>query len=348
MEIWNKVNAFVILSIFFCVFYGFFYFWFNPIFGNGDRNASLFVIQNTIYKKMLETIHQLSQTLLPLSSSPFWGFVFFFLISFTVGILAAMFGIGGGFFFTPFFHSVIGLPPVQAVATSMFQIPFMSASGSATYLLQKKVQIKPALWLLAGAIPSSQITAWFFSYYSLKDKTASPQADHLAIDIFLILLYTFVIGGTGFFILLKKSKDDKPLTLPTNNSNQPVYHIPKFSILTTGLLFGFVASALGVGGGFLTVPYFLFFLKMPASQATATSLFTMFFLSIITSTQYLLLGHPVVPLSLLAALGTMSGAQLGSRMAIHLPSHVLKKFFGLIQILVVIVYLLRELPKFFH
>lgn len=284
---------------------------------------------------MFDIIQQLSEVLSPLSSSAPTAFVIFFIISFLVGVIASVFGVGGGFFFTPFFHSVIGLSAVQAVATSMFQIPFMSASGSIAYLRRKKVEVSAALWLLLGAIPSSQITAWFFSHLSR-------EGEHSSLDLFLMIVFSVMMTTLGLYTIFKKSDSPKNESTETNEASDKL-KIHKSSILLTGLVFGFIASALGVGGGFLTVPYFIHVLKMPAVKASATSLFAMFFISLITSLQYLFFSQAIVSLSLLAALGTMLGAQLGSRIAVYLPPKILKKSFGVLQIIVVILYLIKKL-----
>ena len=59
---------------------------------------------------------------------------------FFTGILASAMGVGGGFIFTPFFHGVIGLGGVQAVATSMGQIPITSLSAVYRYYKNKKIK----------------------------------------------------------------------------------------------------------------------------------------------------------------------------------------------------------------
>lgn len=278
-------------------------------------------------------LQNLIETLAPLGDNAFFSFGIFFMFSFVVGVIAAMFGVGGGFFFTPFFHSVIGLPAIQAVATSTLQIPFLSASGSIAYLYEKKVEMTVAFWLLLGAIPSSQITVWLFSHLS--------QENNIFTDYFLLVSYTLLMGGLGMYGFFKKEKkttiyQDKRDYISGN----------KISIFVTGLLFGLIAASLGIGGGFLAVPYFTHILKMPISKATATSLFAMFFISLIAGLQYWFYGHTQVSLAFLAAIGTMSGAQLGSRAAMRISSYVLKKTFSLLQIVVVVLYLLRYFKIF--
>ncbi|RME92651.1 MAG: hypothetical protein D6767_02720, partial [Candidatus Hydrogenedentota bacterium] len=92
-------------------------------------------------------------TAAPLS---FWSLP---LIGFAVGAISALFGVGGGFFFTPFFNVVLGLPLPVAVATSTAQIPFMAASGTFHYYRKGNLDIKNALWLGVPTILFSIITS---------------------------------------------------------------------------------------------------------------------------------------------------------------------------------------------
>ena len=55
--------------------------------------------------------------------------IFILFISFAVGVLSGLFGIGGGFLMTPFLI-FIGIPPVYAVPNEINNILATSVSGS--------------------------------------------------------------------------------------------------------------------------------------------------------------------------------------------------------------------------
>jgi len=54
--------------------------------------------------------------------------------NFGIGILAALFGIGGGLIFTPFAVTVLGFPILVAVATSVFTLLFTVSAAVLTHI----------------------------------------------------------------------------------------------------------------------------------------------------------------------------------------------------------------------
>ncbi|TWI53995.1 sulfite exporter TauE/SafE family protein [Halalkalibacter nanhaiisediminis] len=72
-------------------------------------------------------------------------------ISFIVGLLSGMFGIGGGAMMVPVMIILFGFPAHIAVATSMLMIFLSSITGSITHLALGNVEWLIALWLTAGA-----------------------------------------------------------------------------------------------------------------------------------------------------------------------------------------------------
>jgi len=107
-----------------------------------------------------------------------------------------------------------------------------------------------------------------------------------------------------------------------------------------GLLAGYLAGFLGIGGGFIVVPALTFlFLKDPVTapwaihMAVATSLSTM----LVTSLSSLLAHHRKAaihwPLVRSLAVGLMAGAILGAAIADFLQGEILIRIFGLFAIL---------------
>jgi uncharacterized membrane protein YfcA len=78
-------------------------------------------------------------------------------ISFLVGLLSAVMGVGGGFIMVPAMIYLIGMPVLVVVGTSLFQIIFVMAN--VTFLLAlntQTVDVVLALLLLVGAAAGAQ------------------------------------------------------------------------------------------------------------------------------------------------------------------------------------------------
>ena len=79
-------------------------------------------------------------------------------IGFVVGILAAIMGVGGGFFMVPAMIYVLGMPTSVVVGTSLFQIIFVTANVTFLQAYQNQtVDIVLALLLMTGGVVGAQI-----------------------------------------------------------------------------------------------------------------------------------------------------------------------------------------------
>ncbi|WP_281976021.1 sulfite exporter TauE/SafE family protein [Halobacillus litoralis] len=72
-------------------------------------------------------------------------------LSFAVGMLSGLLGIGGGSLMVPAMILLLNIPPHIATATSMFIIFFTSISSSATHIALGHVEWAYTLWFIPGA-----------------------------------------------------------------------------------------------------------------------------------------------------------------------------------------------------
>uniref|UniRef100_A0A7C5EN76 Probable membrane transporter protein n=1 Tax=Desulfobacca acetoxidans TaxID=60893 RepID=A0A7C5EN76_9BACT len=86
--------------------------------------------------------------------------IFPFSIGTTVGIMAALLGVGGGFIMVPAMIYVIGMPTIVAIGTDLFQIVLTSANVTLQQaIVNKTVDLLLALILLAGSTIGAQFGA---------------------------------------------------------------------------------------------------------------------------------------------------------------------------------------------
>ena len=80
-------------------------------------------------------------------------------LSFLVGIISSLLGIGGGIIHVPALIFLLGFPVHIATATSHFVLAISTFSGGAAHLALGNVLIVPAIIVAALAIPGAQIGA---------------------------------------------------------------------------------------------------------------------------------------------------------------------------------------------
>nr|MDP2191361.1 sulfite exporter TauE/SafE family protein [Rhodoferax sp.] len=106
-------------------------------------------------------------------------------------------------------------------------------------------------------------------------------------------------------------------------------------LLSLGLVTGFLAGLLGIGGGMLMVPFLSIILTakgFPAEyvvkMAVATSLATICFTSLSSVRAHHQRGAVLWPVALTLAPGILVGSVLGAQLAVALPGKILSVFFS--------------------
>ncbi len=269
------------------------------------------------------------------------------------GLLAGMFGVGGGFLATPLLIFV-GIPPAVAVASQANQVVANSISSLQIQWRRGNVDLRMGLVLLLGGMIGSSAGVSLFTYLK-----RIGQIDFVIAVLYLVLLST--IGGLMLFESASTfiSRRRNP-TAPRGklHTHYLVHRLPwkmrfyksklyisAFLPLALGVAIGILSALLGVGGGFVLVPAMIYLLGMPTSVVIGTSNFQILFVAAnVTFLQSATNGTVDVVLALLLILGGVVGAPIGSRIAAKLPSVVLR---GLMSLLVLGVagQLLVELVK---
>jgi uncharacterized membrane protein YfcA len=117
-------------------------------------------------------------------------------------------------------------------------------------------------------------------------------------------------------------------------------------ILGLGAIIGLLASILGVGGSFIMVPAMIYLLKVPTKVVVGTSLFQIVFVAAFNTIVHAMANQTVdVMLGLLLMVGSVAGAQYGTRVGQKLRGEQLR---GLLALLVLAVAIRLALDLFVH
>ncbi|MBU6141203.1 MAG: sulfite exporter TauE/SafE family protein [Proteobacteria bacterium] len=282
------------------------------------------------------------QIYLPIAEIPV-NILLVLLLGLSAGLLAGMFGIGGGFLATPFLM-FIGIPPAIAVSTSTNQIIAASVSGLLAQLRKGNVDIKMGLFLVLGGFFGSSFGV---SIFRLLQKSGH-------IDIVIALVYVVFLGTISITMLVdsvrtlmakkygiiweKKSDSNisKFLQRIDNLPWQIHFHKSDISvsilvpiILSVGI--GILVSLMGIGGGFLMIPAMIYILRMPSSLVVGTSLFQIVFIaSNATFLQAITTNNVDIVLAFLMIISSAIGAQIGTRLGYKLDADSMRSFLALL------------------
>tara|TARA_X000000368_G_scaffold367406_1_gene314735 strand:- start:1394 stop:2527 length:1134 start_codon:yes stop_codon:yes gene_type:complete len=259
-------------------------------------------------------------------------------LSFSVGVLSGLFGVGGGFLMTPFLI-FMGIPPVYAVPNEVNNILATSVSGSLTHWFKNTLDYKMGLLIVSGGVVGTLLGITTFTYFS--------EIGKISLIISLLYMYLLAIVGTLMIIegvkevdqarkkiIIKKKLHEhnwfQGLPFRVRFQKSKLYESALTPILL-GLVVGFVAAMMGIGGAFLMVPAMIYIVGMPVKLIPGTSLFVTIFISaIVTILHAFNYGSIDLTLVVPLILGSILGVQLGQKLGQYLDSSHLKTLFALL------------------
>ena len=264
-----------------------------------------------------------------------------FSLSTAVGVLSGLFGVGG-FLMTPFLI-FLGIPPTYAVANEANNILATSVSGSTTYWFKNTLDYKMGLMIVAGGTVGTIIGILTFTYFKGIGK----------IDIVISLAYMYVLAIIGTAMLVQGIGEidrarKKIIIKKKLHSHYWIHGLPlrmrfkksklyesAFTPIIIGLLVGFIAAIMGIGGAFILVPAMIYIIGMPTKLIPGTSLFVTIFVSAIVTVLHAF-NYGSIDLILVAMLicGSIIGVQIGQKFGEFIDSSELKTLLAVLLLVV--------------
>ena len=216
-----------------------------------------------------------------------------------------MVGLGGGLVFSPLFV-LLGYPVTTAVSASLFLNGVAAFSAAITYFRKKMVDVKTAVPLLLTSTLAAPFGAILTNVINIRVFSGI-----LALVIFLAAIRMIFSG---------KAEE---------GGAEPGVKGRVLGGGAIGLVVGFMAGLLGIGGGVFIVPLLIYLLKMPTKTAAATSIFIVVFSSFSGFIAHISLASTNWKFILLMAVFSFAGGQFGSRlMSEQLKGKAIRRIFG--------------------
>ncbi len=261
-----------------------------------------------------------------------------FLVSIAIGLCAGLItgciGAGGGFIITPALMAA-GVKGILAVGTDLFHIFAKAIMGTAVHKKLGNVSTKLAVAFLVGSAGGTFIGGYINK--SLYDK------DPLLSEAFISLVYAVLLGFLGFYALADFLKSRKgaagqgshdahggpsgmtPLAMKVQGLKIPPAirfdedYVPggrKISgviVAMGGVIVGLLAAIMGVGGGFVTFPMFVYVFGVSSMTTVGTDILQIIFTAGLAAIgQYAIYGYVFYTLAMGMLLGSLIGIQVGA------------------------------------
>ncbi|AET67384.1 putative permease [Desulfosporosinus orientis DSM 765] len=266
------------------------------------------------------------------------------------GLITGCIGAGGGFVITPALMS-LGVKGILAVGTDMFHIFAKAIMGTTLHKKMGNVHIGLAVAFLVGSglgvTGGGMINRALYNFNPV-------MSDFVISSIYVVLLGFLGIFALSEYLGMKKrsQKDsgdahggpEKMTALgaklqsinlaPMIKFDQHVVpggrKISGFFVAICGCVTGFLASILGVGGGFVTFPMFVYGLGISTGTTVGTDILQIIFTAGYGSiAQYAIYGYVFYTLAMGMLLGSLFGIQIGAITTKVVPGTQIKAFYAL-------------------
>ena len=272
----------------------------------------------------------------------FFGSIFVGLVA---GLITGVIGAGGGYILTPALMS-FGVRGIMAVGTDQFHLFAKAIMGTIIHRKLGNVNIGLAAAFVVGSLGGVSIGG----YINRMIFQHSPAMS----DALISTVYVVVLGLLGFTAIaelknLRKSggeaHDQEELTgfakrlqgLPLSPKLTFDAHlvpggrtISIYPLIVCGFIVGFVAAIMGVGGGFLTFPMFVYGLGVSTFTTVGTDILQIIFTTSYSSIfQYAIYGFVFYTVAIGMLIGSLVGVQIGAMVTKMVKGVHIRVFYAL-------------------
>ncbi|MDJ0720609.1 MAG: sulfite exporter TauE/SafE family protein [Desulfobacterales bacterium] len=275
------------------------------------------------------------------------------LIGLGAGLITGCIGAGGGFIIAPALMSA-GIKGILAVGTDLFHIFAKAIMGSVIHRKLGNISVPLALIFLIGAILGATGGGVI--------NRVLYEINPVLSDAFITTIYVLMLGLLGMYALtdfLKarkrgdtggahdtggKTEGAELGSLPQKLQNMRIPPMVTFDqdlvpggrqissvfLVLSGALVGFAAAIMGVGGGFLTFPIFVYVLGVSSMTTVGTDIFQIVFTAGYAAvSQYAIYGFIFYTLAMGMLLGSLIGIQIGAMVTKVVSGITIRGFYAM-------------------
>lgn len=260
-----------------------------------------------------------------------------------LGFAFGLTGSGGSALAVPMLVYGLGLAPHRAVCVSMISVGGMATLRAIQKLRAREVEFRTG-WIVAGA--------------GLLGAPAGAWLGRMLPEKWLLIVFAGVVALAAFRMLLQSryQSDRRPgpgqivgslkREEPSSFGSCPgPANLPALSVI--GLVTGFLAGLLGIGGGFVVIPALVLCCGLEIHLAIATSMFSIALISAAAMTAHWFAGQrPPLDIIGLFTLGGLLGLAPGCLLARRLSGPRLQRVFAVALLLLVAFIIIRSVREF--
>lgn len=260
-----------------------------------------------------------------------------------VGLVAGMFGVGGGFLLIPLLHVALGVPLPAAVGAGL-AMTIATALGSALrHHRLGQAEIRFDMLLLGGSLLGVDAGARLVAALDAAGDVRVLGAELPAVDTAITSGYVVIFLALSAVLWWMPGAETGAPQRPGPLARMPIP--PRADLPTAGLrnvsgpvvgsmgfANGALAGLLGVGGGILLIPVMLYGYGFDVRRTAGTGLVMVLCVAVLGTVQHARMGHVHLGLVAILMIGAALTAQVGATLTQSLKPRTLRR--GLAIVLV--------------
>ncbi|MDY6912025.1 MAG: sulfite exporter TauE/SafE family protein [Chloroflexota bacterium] len=279
-------------------------------------------------------------------------FVAAILVGLLAGLITGCIGAGGGFVIAPALMSV-GIKGILAVGTDLFHIFAKAIMGSVLHRKLGNVSVQLAMVFVLGSVIGATLGG-------VLNRTLY-EIDPVLSDAFITTVYSIMLGSLGIYAMrdFLKGRQNGGSTDMSHGGIETIDEIGGFPkklqsvnippmvnfdqnvvpggrrlswvfLVLSGAVVGLTAGIMGVGGGFLTFPIFVYGLGVSSATTVGTDIFQIIFTAGFASiSQYAIYGFIFYTLAIGMLLGSLVGIQIGAMVTKVVSDLTIRGFYAM-------------------
>lgn len=260
-------------------------------------------------------------------------------LGFTVGVILALTGAGGGILAVPFLVFGVGLSMTEAGPIGLLAVGLAATLGAVMGLRNGIVRYKAALVTASAGVICSPLGLWLAQRMPNRP---------LTILFALLLMYVAFRAFQKSLPFHGRAKacatrKPPPCILDENRGKLNWTGPCAWALTASGIVAGVLSGLLGVGGGFVMVPALQRYTNLTTQSVLATSLTVIALVSMSGVVASSAMGHMQWAIALPFSMGAIVGMLGGRLAAARLPEPYLQRGFALVSTLVAAALLVKVL-----
>jgi uncharacterized membrane protein YfcA len=239
-------------------------------------------------------------------------------LSFFVGIIVGLTGVGGASLITPMLIFLFQVPPSVAVSSDILAATLMKVIGSFKHWQQQTLDLQVVTWLALGSVPGSLTGV---AILHLIKNTGTFNLDDILLH-FVGIMMLFVTLVALVQLLLKTFLPQ--LKLPELPKFDLKTNLGRIQTVSVAAILGCIVGMTSIASGAMFALVLITFFNLDSRKLVGTDISQAAILLVFTSLGHLTLGTVDWSLVIPIWLGTVPGVLLGSKLCELTPQPTLR------------------------